>query len=54
MAGVDADFRRADSPDGPEKMLEGQPVGATVKIKMRAVNEADPGPFGAEVTVVVN
>ncbi len=54
VVGVDEDFRRADSPDGPEKMLEGLPVSATVKIKMRAVNEADPGPFGSEVTVVVN
>jgi hypothetical protein len=54
VVGVDEDFRRADSSDGPEKMLEGLPAGATVKIKMRAVNEADPGPFGAEVTVVVS
>jgi len=54
IVGVDENFRRADSPDGPEKLLEALPVGATVKIKMRAVNEANPGPFGDEVTVVVS
>jgi hypothetical protein len=43
VAAVDENFRRADSPDGPEKMLEGLPAGATVKIKMRAVNEAAQG-----------
>ena len=50
---MDADFRLADSSDEPDKILEGLTVGATVNIKMRAVNETGSGPFGEEVQVAV-
>lgn len=54
IVGTDPDFRRVESPDDPEKLLPGLPVGATVKVKMRAVNEANPGAYGDEVEVVVS
>jgi hypothetical protein len=53
VVGADPDFVLADSFDEPDKILEAQPLGATVKYKMRAVNETGPGPFGAEAQVVV-
>ena len=37
----------------PEKILEGLPVGATVRINMRAVNETGSGPFGGEMRAVI-
>ena len=54
VVGVDPEFRRAETFDEPDKILEALPVAATVKIKIRAVNEAGPGPFGDEVAVVVS
>jgi hypothetical protein len=54
VAGVDADFRKADSPREPDKLLEALPAGATVQIKLRAVNETGPGAFGGAVEVVVS
>ncbi len=53
VVGVDPEPRRAETFDEPDKILPDLPAGATVKIKMRAVNEAGPGPFGEEVEVVV-
>ncbi|MBI2925200.1 MAG: hypothetical protein HYY24_05795 [Verrucomicrobia bacterium] len=53
VAGVDADFRLADSPAEPDKILDGLNVGATVNLKMRAVNETGPGPFGEIVQTSV-
>jgi hypothetical protein len=38
----------------PDETLEGYTVGATVKFKMRAVNETGTGRFGDEVSVVVS
>ena len=54
VVGVDPEFRRAETFDEPDKILEALPVAATVKIKIRAVNEAGPGPFGDEMAVVVS
>jgi hypothetical protein len=48
------DFTLADSPPMPDETLEGYTVGATVKFKMRAVNETGTGRFGDEVSVVVS
>lgn len=48
------DFTLADSPPMPDETLEGYAVGATVKFKMRAVNETGTGRFGDEVSVVVS
>ncbi len=45
IVNTDADFRLAESPAEPDKILEGLPVGATMKVKMRAVNETGLGPF---------
>lgn len=53
VTGVDTDFRLADSPAEPDKILEGLAAGATVNLKMRAVNETGPGAFGESVQVVV-
>ncbi len=53
VVGVDADFRLADSPAEPDKILEGLPVAATVKVKMRAINETGPGAFGESVEVTI-
>ena len=53
VAGADADFRLADSPAEPDKIIEALTVGATVNLKMRAVNETGPGAFGESVQVVV-
>jgi len=54
VIGVDTDFRLADSPAEPDKILEGLTVGATMNLKLRAVNETGPGPFGSEVQVMVS
>jgi len=53
VVGVDADFRLADSPAEPDKILEGFTAGVTVKTEMRAVNETGPSPFGEPVQVAV-
>lgn len=53
VAGVDADFVLADSPHEPDVILEDLPLNAVVEIKMRGVNETDPGPFGAVVSATV-
>jgi hypothetical protein len=53
VVGRDADFALAESPRDPQKMLEGLPVGATVRLKMRAMNETGHSPFGEVVEVVV-
>jgi hypothetical protein len=42
-----------DSPREPDQLLDAIPVGATVRIKLRAVNETGPGAFGAAVEVKV-
>ncbi|MFA6561610.1 MAG: hypothetical protein WCV00_06845 [Verrucomicrobiia bacterium] len=47
------DFTLADSPPMPDETLEGYTVGATVKFKMRAVNETGTGRFGDEVSATV-
>jgi hypothetical protein len=54
IVGTDPDFVLADSPAEPDKILESLTVGATIKLKMRAINETGPGPFGSEVEVVVS
>jgi len=46
-------FTLADSPPMPDETLEGYTVGATVKFKMRAVNETGTGPFGGQVSVTI-
>ena len=52
--GTDPEFRRAYSPTEPDKILEGLPVGATVKVKMRAANESNNyGPFSLVVEAVI-
>lgn len=53
VAPDDADFRLAESPAEPDRILEGLAVGATVKVKMRAVNETGPGPFGDVIQATV-
>lgn len=53
IVGKDTDFALLESPRDPQKMLEGLPVGATVRLKMRAMNETGHGPFGEIVEVVV-
>ena len=53
VAGADADFRLADSPAEPDKILEGLTAGASAQFKMRAVNETGPGPFGEPLQVTV-
>jgi hypothetical protein len=53
VLGTDPDFVLADSPAEPDKILEGLAVAATIKFKMRAVNETGTGPFGGEVEVTV-
>lgn len=53
VVGTDEDYVLADSPPMPDETLEGFTVGATVKFKMRAVNETGPGPFGDEVSVTI-
>ncbi|MEK7675429.1 MAG: hypothetical protein AAB676_06315, partial [Verrucomicrobiota bacterium] len=53
VAGADADFRLADSPAEPDKIIEGLTIGATAHLKMRAVNETGPGAFGESVQVIV-
>jgi len=53
VVGVDADFVLADSPHEPDVILENLPLGAVVEIKMRGVNETDPGPFGDVVSATV-
>ena len=50
----DPDCRRTETSDEADRILKGLPVDATVRIEMRAMNEADPGPFGDDVEVVVN
>ena len=50
---ADTAYSLADSPPMPDETLEGFTVGATVKFKMRAVNETGTGRFGDEVSVVV-
>jgi hypothetical protein len=52
VVGVDPEFRRAETFDEPDKILEGLSAGA-VRVKIRAVNEAGPGPFGDVVEAVV-
>jgi hypothetical protein len=54
VAGVDGDWRRADSPAAPDTILAGLPLGAKVSVEMRALNETGPGPFGPAVEVVVS
>ncbi len=54
VVGVDADFHLASSKTDHDVILEGLPVGATVQIKMRAVNEANPGPFGEQISVIIS
>lgn len=51
--GAETEFHLADSPQEPDKILEDFTVGATVKLKVRAVNETGPGRFGEEIQVVV-
>ncbi len=46
---ADADFRLAESPAEPDKILEGLPAGAQIKVKLRAINETGPGPFGEAI-----
>jgi len=53
VVGVDADFRLAESPAEPDKILEGFTAGANVSAKMRAINETGPGPFADPVQVTV-
>ncbi len=45
VVGTDPDFRFADSPTEPDKIVGGLGASATLEIKLRAVNEAGPGPF---------
>ncbi|MSU63514.1 MAG: hypothetical protein EXS31_14145 [Pedosphaera sp.] len=49
------DYQLADSPDEPDKIIEGLTVGAIINAQMRAVNETGPGPFGepAQATIKV-
>lgn len=54
VVGTDPDFRFEVSNPSHDIIIENLPAGATVKFKMRAVNEANPGPFGDEVSVVVS
>jgi len=51
IVGTDTAYALTDSPPGPDVILANRPVGATIKYKMRAVNETGSGPFGNEVTV---
>jgi len=37
----------------PDKVIDGLPVGATVRARMLAVNETGPGPLGDTVQAVV-
>ncbi len=53
VIGADAEFRLADSPAEPDKIIEGLTAGATVNAKMRAVNETATGPFGESAHVTV-
>lgn len=53
VIGTDADFRLTDSPAEPDKIIEGLTVGATVHLKMRAVNETGPAAFAEVVQMVV-
>jgi hypothetical protein len=53
VVGTDADFRLAASADEPDNILEGFTAGATVKVKLRAVNAAGEGPFGEEQQIGV-
>ena len=50
---TDADFRLAESPAEPDKILEGLAAGAQIKVKLRAVNETGPGPFGESLQATV-
>lgn len=54
VVGVDEDFELAGSADDPDKTFDGLTAGATVKFKMRAINETGPGPFGSEAQIVVS
>ncbi|MCG3148486.1 MAG: hypothetical protein PCFJNLEI_01930 [Verrucomicrobiae bacterium] len=54
IVGTDVAYGLTESPPGPDVILAGRPVGATIKYKMRAVNETGAGPFGNEVTVTVS
>jgi hypothetical protein len=53
VVGRDMEFALAESPRDPQKFLDDLPVGATVRLKMRAMNETGHGPFGEVVEVVV-
>lgn len=53
VVGVDPDPVLVLSWDEPEKILDGFTAGTTVKFLVRAVNEADAGPFGEGVDVVI-
>ncbi len=53
IVGVDADFRRAETWSAWEKILTGLPPAATVKAKLRAVNDAGEGAFGSVVEAVI-
>ncbi len=38
----------------PMKVFDSLPVGARVRLKMRAMNETGHGPFGEEAAIVVS
>ena len=53
IVGTDTRFNLMASPVEPDKILEELTVGATVKVKMRAVNESGRGAYGDEMQIVV-
>lgn len=53
VLGRDTEFALLESPRDRQKILDGLPAGATVRLKVRAMNETGHGPFGDVVEVVV-
>ncbi|MBI5685418.1 MAG: fibronectin type III domain-containing protein [Verrucomicrobia bacterium] len=53
VLGRDTEFALLESPRDRQKMLDGLPVDATVRLKVRAMNETGHSPFGEVVEVVV-
>ena len=46
-------LRPAEPPGAPDNILEGLPAGVKMSIKVRAVNETGPGPFGEPIEATI-
>lgn len=53
IVNTDAEFRLAESPAEPDKILESLAAGATLHVKMRAINETGTGVFGEPIQTVI-